>query len=474
MKRRDLIATAGVCAFGFSNFRPTQASEDSVYDVVVIGSGIAGFSAAVSAKQTGARKVLILEKGPIIGGHSVFASGSLAFVDPKRQLAGVEDSVDLFVQDARTVGGDIDEPMVRKIAQDSGAALDWLESMDVKLGKIPFTPYGGLRARCLSAQGSAGAKHYIVCLNAKASQLGVEVRKLEPVVDLIPEEKYWQLTTHPKGKDEHTIVSKTVILATGGFSANVLMRQKYNDKLGATIMTTANPQGRFFEGATGDGHTMAFKLGAEPADMQNILLLPYWGGRLLDYAGGEVYVDTLGHRFFDETAPTQEIAKAVSKLPDKTFWVITDSQTVKGANFGTKLAMGGIHKSDSVAEMAVAMGVTPSELQKTLDRYNCFVKTGKDSDFGRKLFAQPIEKPPFYWGKETLLVHGTLGGVKTDTKAQVLKTDQTEIPGLYAAGEIVGGVWGHDRLGGTALMAGIVQGREAGKNATTFAMGFLP
>lgn len=471
MNRRELIATAGVYALtGLSGFHQAQARSDFVYDVVVIGSGIAGFSAAVSAKQAGAQNVLVLEKGPIIGGHSVFASGSLAFIDPKRQLKGVEDSVDLFVQDARTVGGDIDEPMVRKIAQESGAALDWLESMGVKLGKIPFTPYGGLRARCLSAQGSAGAKHYIVCLNAKAAQLGVEVRKLEPVVELMPKGKYWQLTTRPKGKDKRTVTSKTVILATGGFSANVLMRQSYNNQLDATVMTTANPQGRFFEGATGDGHVMAFKLGAESIDMQNILLLPYWGGRLLDYAGGEVYVDTFGHRFFDETAPTQEIAKAVTKLPERTFWVITDSQTIKGANFGTKLAMGGIHKSDSVSEMAIAMGIVPAELQKTLERYNSFVKTGKDLDFGRKVFTQPIEKPPFYWGKERLLVHGTLGGVKTDTKAQVLRTDQTAIAGLYAAGEIVGGVWGHDRLGGTALMTGIVQGREAGKNAAALAL----
>ena len=279
----------------------------------------------------------------------------------------------------------------------------------------------------------------------------------------------WIVTTQRKGKEKTPVTAKAVILATGGFSANVAMRQKYDSKLDADIKTTANPQGRYFEGATGDGHTLAFALGAQSVAMENIVLLPYWGGRLLDYAGGEIYIDTLGRRFIDETGPTQEIARAISELPDRTFWVITDSQTAKGANFGTKLAMGGIHKSDSVAEMALAMGIAPSELQKTLDRFNQFVKAGNDDDFGRKILGMPIAKPPFYWGKETLLVHGTLGGVKTDTRSQVLKTDQSVIAGLYAAGEIVGGVWGHDRLGGTALMAGIVQGREAGRNAAAFA-----
>lgn len=475
MDRRELLTATGLVALGLVPGTTAFAQNEALpvppdtYDVVVVGAGIAGLSAAVAARQEGARKVLVLEKGPIVGGHSVFASGSLAFIDPKRQLEGVEDSIDLFVEDSRAVGGTIDEPMVRKVAEDSSEALDWLEAMGVKLGKIPFTPYGGLRARCLSAQGSAGAKHYIVQLMETAVATGIEVRKLEPVIDLQDQGGYWELTTSPKGRIDQTVFAKAVVLATGGFSANVKMRQEYDETLDASIMTTANPQGRFFEGAEGDGHLLAFNLGAQAVGMQNILLLPYWGGRLLDYAGGEIYVDTTGKRFTDETMATQAIAKVISELPDRTFWVITDSQTAKGANFGTKLAMGGIHKSDSVADMAVAMGIQPAELQKTLDRFNGFVKEGRDIDFGRTLLGQPIIKPPFYWGKERLLVHGTLGGVKTNTHAQVLRAGDSPIEGLFAAGELVGGIWGKDRLGGTALMAGVVQGREAGRNAARVA-----
>lgn len=470
MRRRTLISAAAAAVFSalspaVSALEADRQQAENVFDVVVVGSGLAGLSAAVSAYESGARSVLILEKGPLIGGHSVFASGSMTFIDSKRQLEGVSDTVDDFVKDARIVGGDINEPMVRMIGENSADAIDWLESHGVKFGQIPFRAFGGMKARCISSSGNFGAKQYVTALFEAARRSGIQTRLLEPVVDLRRRGSYWEVTTQPPGKAPATLYAKSVVLATGGFTANVSMRMQYDPRLDGTLSTTANPQGHFYDGATGDGHKMAFKLGAAAVKMQNMIVMPYWNGRLLDYAGGEIYVDASGSRFVDETSSHLTISEKILALPDKAFWVITDSKTHKGANFGTKLAMGGIHKSESIGEMAATMGIPPGALQKTIDEFNAAVRSGNDPKFGRTLFLQTMDTPPFYWGKETLFVHGTLGGVKTDLDCRVLTEDNEPIPGLFAAGEIVGGVWGKDRMGGCALTSCVVQGRLAGSAA---------
>lgn len=473
MRRRILLGALACGALPLGAPLARAQGAGAAYDVAVVGAGIAGFAAAIAAREAGAARVIILEKGPMVGGHSVFAAGSLAFVDDKRQSPENrgKDSVELFVADAREVGGTIDEAMVRRIAAESGPALDWLESMGAELSDVPFRPYGGMRERAVTARGSAGAKHYIFHMNRKATDLGVEIRKNAPVTGLERQGAHWQLTVGGRRGQSSTVAAKTVVLATGGFSANAAMRSRYNPEIDETLATTANPQGRFFEGATGDGHRLASGLGAELVNMDAVLLLPYWGGRLLDFAGGELYIDANGQRFVNETLSTQAVAGAIAALPEKSFFVITDSQSDKGANFGTKLAMGGIHKSDTVDDMALAMGIAPAVLKATLARYNEAARTGRDPDFGRTLFSQTIDRPPFYWGREHLLVHGTLGGVRIDTACRVLKADGSAIAGLFAAGEVAGGIWGRDRMGGTALLTGLVQGRDAGRNAAALAAG---
>lgn len=470
MRRRTLISAAAASVFcaispTVSALETGMQHAENIFDVIVAGSGLAGLSAALAAHESGARSILILEKGPLVGGHSVFASGSMTFIDTKRQLEGVSDTVDAFVEDARFVGGDINEPMVRMIGEDSAEAIDWLESHGVKFGQIPFRAFGGMKARCISSSGNFGAKHYVTTLYEAVRRSGVQTRLLEPVRDLQRKGDYWEVTVQPSGKSPSTLYAKSVVLATGGFTANVSMRMQYDPRLDGTLSTTANPQGHFFDGASGDGHKMAFKLGAAAVNMQNMIVMPYWNGRLLDYAGGEIYVDASGTRFVDETSSHLTISEKILALPDRSFWVITDSKTHKGANFGTKLAMGGIHKSESIGEMAASMGIPQGALKKTIDEFNIAVRSGNDPKFGRTLFLQTLDTPPFYWGKETLFVHGTLGGVRTDLDCRVLTEDNEPIHGLFAAGEIVGGVWGKDRMGGCALTACVVQGRRAGVSA---------
>lgn len=115
--------------------------ETEPYDVVVVGTGMAGHCAAISAKQNGARRVLMIDKAPVVGGHSALASGSIAFVDEKRQAAQhIEDSVEKFLEDAVTVGGVVDEGMVRFLAEKSADGIKWLESLGVRFEPRIFAP----------------------------------------------------------------------------------------------------------------------------------------------------------------------------------------------------------------------------------------------------------------------------------------------------------------------------------------------
>ena len=152
-------------------------------------------------------------------------------------------------------------------------------------------------------------------------------------------------------------------------------------------------------------------------------------------------------------------------LPDGRMWVLTDSASVKNNEFSGKLFSGVIRKADTLDEVADVIGCKTRVLQETVERYNRFVRAGKDEDFGKQTLLQTIEKPPFYFGEERLNVHSTEGGLRIDAEARVLDRNRRPIPGLYAAGETVGGIHGRSRPGGNGTLACAVFGRIAGKSA---------
>lgn len=445
-----------------------EGERTDAWDVVVVGTGLAGHCAAVSAKLAGARRVLMLDKAPLIGGHSALASGSIAFVDPKRQSAqGIVDSVEKFVQDAVVVGGDVDRELVRFMAERSADAIAWLEAQGVRFEPRIFRAYGGLHPRCLTAFGNMGGRQYIFELHQKARQLGIETRLLTRAVGLKEAARGgFELTlSDEREKSEYRVFARGVVLATGGFGANLALRLRYGDGLDHEMPTTANPHGLMQDPATGDGLFLAKDLGAAWVNMDSIVMLSYWGGRMLDYIGAEIYVDNEGRRFVDETTATSRIAEAIAKLPGRAMYVITDAKSVKGVNVGAKISAGSVRRADSIAEMARAMNIPASDLERTIRDYNKHAKENTPDEFGRKIYAQTIDKPPFYWGQERLMIHTTLGGLKVDRNARVRREDGSAIRGLYAAGEVAGGIWGGDRLGGTGLLQCLVMGREAGMAA---------
>lgn len=385
-QRRRLLAGAGLAAAVPGRLLAAGAPDtldpgaSGVWDVIVAGSGAAGLSAAAAALESGAGRVLVLEKGPLVGGHSIYSSGSVSAVAPSRSH-DPNDTLGRFVEDALEVGGGTgDAAVLAKIGEDSAGVLDWLESLGVFWSE-PFIAYSGKQAKSYAMPGNSAGRSYVLALMAHLRRFGCRLALSTPV--------------------------------------------------------------------TGFG----------------LQALPFWGGRLLDYQGADIYVDMHGRRFVNENSPWNVISNAILSLPERRCWVITDDRSFKGATLGVKLINGVVRKSDSIDAMAAAMDIEPVVLARTIEDYNRAADKGYDARTGKRLFRQRIERPPFYWGAERIYVHTTLDGIRTNRAAEVIASSGGLVPGLYAAGECAGGIFGGDRLGGAGMTACFVMGREAGRQA---------
>lgn len=463
ISRRSLMAYFSLSA-SLAYF-PKACSEEPKWDVIVVGSGMAGLCAALSAKENGAEKVLILEKGPLIGGHTLFSSGTISAMirGDKRRSKGLQDSIQLFVKDAYELGGKNGNlKILEQIALRSEEGLDWLGAKGIVFGE-PFQAKSGLRARGFAMPGNSAGRSYVMILNHARVQKNIPLFLEHRVRALIPSSECWSvLTSTPEGNKPFK--TKSLILATGGSTANVLRRLAYDRRLGINLKTSANPWGNNWDGADGDALDIGEKLGLKLTSGNGYQIVPFWGGRVLDYAGGDIYLNTEGERFVDENLPWHKIVEVILEWPKTEFTVITDSQSVKGATLGVKLLSGIVKKASSISEVAAGMGVPEEKLRKTLNEYNQSVGLGRDK-FGKTVFTQKIEKPPFYWGKENIYVHTSLDGLETDEEARVLDKEGRVVLGLFAAGEVVGGIFGKDRIGGGSLANCLVMGRISGKNA---------
>lgn len=457
MNRRDLLGALALLPL----VRAVRAGS-ARYDVIVIGAGGAGLCAAVSAAEAGASRVLIIEKSRYVGGHTILSEGTVNAV-PDADTEGKQ----LWTEQSLSAGGGFNnKKLVEVMIEESDDMLAWLGDMGVQWSNEAFEAWSGQHARSYNTPSERPAVDYIRALSRRAKALGVEV-----VLGCKAEEIITDTNGRVCGvrctKDGEGIgfAAPEVIIASGGFTGNVGLRMLYNPKLDASVRTTANPSGRTFESSNGDGIVMAQKIGADTVDMSYFELIPLQGGRILNYAGGDIYVNSAGQRFVDEALSADEVSRAYLELPDRIMWVITDAASKKNSRFESKLINGTVQSASSVKEMARKMGVPSSALEETIARYNRFVEAGRDEDFCKTVFTQKIEKPPFYFGRESFDLHTSLGGIRINEKAEVLRSDGSVIEGLYAAGETAGGVHGKGRLGGNALTAAFVFGRIAGREA---------
>ena len=266
-----------------------------------------------------------------------------------------------------------------------------------------------------------------------------------------------------------TYTGKAVILATGGFAANTEMVLKYKPDYKGFVCTNA-------PGMTGDGIVMATAIGADTVDMEQIQIHPTVSQETSALiteglrGDGAILVNSEGKRFFDEVGTRDAVSAAEVAQPGGFAWLIVDNKMVEASSvIAGYIKQGLTVEGADVEALAAAMGVDGAALVETMDKWNACVEAGKDEEFGRTSFANKLDEGPYYAIKVAPGVHHTMGGLKINTNTEVLDASGNPIPGLFAAGEVTGGVHGANRLGGNAVADIIVFGRIAGQQAAAYA-----
>ncbi|GAB6087541.1 flavocytochrome c [Alkaliphilus crotonatoxidans] len=447
-------------------------------DVVVIGGGGAGLAAAVSAHQNGA-EVILIEKMPRLGGNTILSGGAYNAVDPDRQKAqGIEDSVDKHYTQTYEGGDKLGNPeLIETFVENAYPALQWLEELGMKFKDEVFTVLGALWPRSHKPVDPLGTGFINTYVNYIEANEGVEILLDTEATELIIEDGR-VVGVKANGLNGEVVLKANngVVMAAGGFGANVAMRDQYNKNWPSltNIKTTNHP------GATGDGLVMAEKAGASLIGLENIQLLPMGdpqtgslSGNIEQGVENRIFVNKAGKRFVDEGARRDVMTSALFQQEDALMWVILDKHSYPTGdtknNFNETIdeliEQGRAFKGDTLEELAEQIGVNPDNLVKAVEEFNQAVETGGPDAFGRTLFADKIDTAPFYAGARKPTVHHTMGGIEINTSAQVLDTNGKVIPGLYAAGEVTGGIHGSNRLGGNALADITVFGRIAGESA---------
>ena len=464
--KKILIATAVAAAFGMAN-----AAEQA--DIVVIGAGGAGMAAAVQAHDNGVKKVVILEKMPMAGGNTVRATGGLnAAETPQQAKLGIKDSIEQMYKDTMKGGHNLNNPeLVKVLCQNSNDAVQWLIKLGGNFQDVGFLG-GATNKRAHRPTGGAAVGPEVV----KTLYNAVEARKIDlrtdsQVVDLIVKNGA-VAGVKVKGEDGKTyeINAKAVVNAAGGFGANNAMVSKIIPRLKG-FATTNHP------GATGDGLLLSEKVKAAFVDMDQIQTHPTvveTTGVMVTEAvrgNGAVLINKEGKRFYDELSTRDAVSAAVLKQTTGHAYMFFDDDVRKSlkAIEGYIKMPGMVIQGKTLDEIAKNMGVPAANLKATMAQYAKDQAAGKDSCCGRTKMERPLNKAPYYAILVTPAVHHTMGGVKINTKAEVIDVNGKVIPGYFAAGEVTGGVHGGNRLGGNAQADIIVFGRIAGNSATAYA-----
>ncbi len=452
-------------------------------DLVIVGGGGAGFTAAIEALSEGVENVVIVEKVSFGGGNTRMSGGEYAAPGNWVQLAeGISDSKELFFEDIMSGGYQLANPdLVRIIVENALPNAEWLRDYVGVQYRDYQSWYGGHSvARTLWPIGDG--PQYMDTLIAKAEELGVQVYYNTQAVTLLQDEQGAVIGVKALQSDKEMVFHSKlgVILTTGGFGANVEMRMMYDQhwlRLDETIPTTNSPA------ITGDGIRMAEQVGAQLVGMEYIQLYPvnnpatgnYY---FMDYArlnSNALLVNKEGERFVDEKETRDNIASAALEQQDAMIYELIDEQVIQEMEIEelyageiAKCLDQGVLVKGTLEECAKFFDIPYENLKTTLLRYNQMAEQGKDLDFGRKEHLRPIEGEEFLMFSSIVSVHHTMGGVKINTHAQVLDIDDQIIEGLYAAGEVTGGIHGGNRLGSMSMPDTVAFGRIAAQSAISF------
>ena len=517
------LAAAGLDAADFTGSGDAaEVAEDTTVDtdIVIVGAGGAGMTAAITAAEAG-RSVVIVESQAMVGGNSVRATGGMNAADTPNQdenefteAAGVEktlqtaasewadhevitalaatvaeqwaeyqanpvgyfDSAELMELDTLIGGHGINDPaLVETLCTNSADAIAWLGEQGIELTSVGAAGGASVKRihRPLDDEGlviSVGS-YIIPRLQSKCEELGVEILLNTTANKILTDADGAAVGIEATDKDGATVTvnAKAVVLASGGFGANLDMVTEYKPELEGFMTTNA-------AGAQGQGIDMAVAIGAGTVDMDQIQIHPTVEANTAALiteglrGDGAILVNAEGNRFTDEVGTRDVVSAAEIAQTGSYSWLVIDQAMADASS----VIQGYINNGYTVTgetyeELAEAMGVDAAAFAATMDKWNAAVAAGVDEEFGRTSFANPLDTAPYYAIKVTAGIHHTMGGLTINPQTQVLAGDGTVIDGLYAAGEVTGGVHGGNRLGGTAVADFVVFGRIAGEQAAAYA-----
>jgi fumarate reductase flavoprotein subunit len=447
-----------------------RTSETLETDIVIIGAGGAGMTAAINATQAG-MNVILLEKMPYAGGNTTKATGGMNAAETHYQKEqGIEDTVEQFVEDTMKGGHDLnDRDLVTVMAENSAEAIDWLDSIGAPLPKVSYSG-GATNKRIHAPEDGSGVGAYLVtAFRRTLDSLGVNVMYDTKATELIMEDGAVAGVMAQGKTVDYTIRAKAVILATGGFGNNEDMIVKYRPDLKGTVTTSA-------PGITGDGIVMAQEAGADLVDIEQIQLHPtveQSTSMLITESvrgDGAILVNQEGKRFTNELLTRDVVSAAELEQPGSYAYIIFDQHLRDGLKAIEKYVSTGITvQADTIEGLAELIGVDPATLAETLKNWNQYVADQKDPEFGRESgMDADLSQAPYYAIKIAPGIHHTMGGVRINTSTQVLDASGEPIPGLFAAGEVTGGVHGGNRIGGNAVADIVVFGKIAAESAVAW------
>ena len=492
--------------------------EDTDCDIVIVGAGGAGMTAALQAADLGVENIIVVEKTGSTGGNTSRATGGMnaaktaaqdknewkdataaavektiagakekypeladliatveaQFEAYKANPVGYFDSPELFALDTMVGGKGINNlDLVMTLVNNSADAIDWLATKDANL--VSVGSFGGASVmrihRALTAEGKTtpvGAYLVKTLTAAVDAEKKIDLRMNTAATELVVTDGKVTGVKVTSENGDYTINAKAVILASGGFGADLKRVAALKPELDGFVTTNST-------GITGDGIDMAVAVGAATVDMDQIQIHPsvYTETSALITEGirgdGAILVNQAGKRFVNELE-TRDVVSAAELAQEGGYaWTLVDQKMMDASStYNGYYTKGYALMGNTVEELAAAMGTDAAALQATLDTWNAAVAAQKDDEFGRMSFAKALDTAPYYAIKVAPGIHHTMGGVKINTSAEVLTEAGEAIPGLYAAGEVTGGVHGANRLGGNAVADIVVYGRIAAGSAAAY------
>lgn len=494
LNRRTLLGSgaAALIASPLAVQAKESKSWDRTVDILIVGSGFAGLSAAIEAKKAG-RTPVIIEQMSFTGGNSRITGGGIAVPgSPMQKEKGIEDSPELMLADMLKAGNNLNFPeLARTVAFGARDAYDWLvNDIGVKFTRLIYHGGHSVMRGCGAELLDAHVTNFMPRLEVKARELGVSIETRTKLTSLITDDagrvigaevrKNFVFGKPESGTLERVRTKGGVILASGGFAANPKMRMLFDPRLDASIETTNHV------GATGDATACAQMIGAGVTQMDWIQCLPMTSpdehgfGIAVHYveytAGFGLAVDPVtGKRFMNETANRKVRADAILALKHPALCICTLANAKKhtpALRLQKAMENGSVKSYDTIEELAKAYNMPLEAFREQLKTWNECIRSRKDPEFGAKIFedAEVNETGPFLVSRLWPRAHHTMGGLIINTKAQVLNAFGEPIPGLWAAGEATGGVHGEVRLGTVAIADCIVFGRIAGQSASASAI----